>query len=92
MGSVKAQAYQGEVDKLLGKGALELAGISSPGYYSCLFLVQEALRGRVEISDRSFKSEWICHLHQVHDGDGHFSIGVDQKDVMFTVELKDAYF
>ena len=43
--SLKAQAFQDEVDKMLGKSALELVKIPGPGLYSMLFLVQKAIVG-----------------------------------------------
>ena len=39
-GSVKAQALQAEVDKMLEKGALEVVDLPGPEYDSCPFLVQ----------------------------------------------------
>ena len=36
-GPVKSQALQGEVDKILGKGALKVVENPRPGYYSLLF-------------------------------------------------------
>ena len=44
-GSVKAQALQGEVDKMLQKGTLELVDHLGPGYYNRLFLVWKVTRG-----------------------------------------------
>ena len=44
-GSVKAQALQEEVNKMLGKGALEMVEHPGPGYCSCKFLVQKATGG-----------------------------------------------
>ena len=43
-GSPKAQASQAEVDKMLGKGSLEVVGLLGLGYCSHQFLVQKATR------------------------------------------------
>ena len=45
LGFIKAQALQDEVDKMPGKGFVELLKHPVPGYYSCLFLVQKVTRG-----------------------------------------------
>ena len=39
--SIKRKALQGEIEALIDKGVVELAPLS-PGYYSCLFVVQKA--------------------------------------------------
>ena len=44
-GSMKAQALQEEVDKMLGKGALALVEHLGPVYCISLFLVQKATGG-----------------------------------------------
>ena len=44
-GPVKAWVLQEEVDRMLGKGALELVEHPGPGYYSHLFLVQKVTGG-----------------------------------------------
>ena len=41
-GSVKTQALQAEVDKMLQKGILKIISPPGLGYYSCLFLLQKA--------------------------------------------------
>ena len=43
--SVRAQTLEGEADKILQKGVLELVENRNPGYYCWLFLVQKASRG-----------------------------------------------
>ena len=46
LGSVKAQTHPSrEVDKILGKGAVEDVKNPQPGYYIWLFLVKKASGG-----------------------------------------------
>ena len=40
--SIRGKALKGEVLSLLEKGAIELAPLPSPGYYSWLFVVMKA--------------------------------------------------
>ena len=49
--------------------------------------------GGVASHDRLVESEWVLHSHQILHGDSIISPGVDQEgDIMFSINLKDAYF
>ena len=67
-GSVKAQAPQVEVDKMLEKGTLEVVDPLGPGYYSQMFLVQKATGGWRSVN-RSFDFQLLCDPHPLQDGD-----------------------
>ena len=76
--SVKAEAHQGEADKTLGKGALELVENSGLGYHIQVFFgVQKASGERRLVTVLlSLKG---CHPHQIQGGDGFFGHGRHRK-------------
>ena len=79
LGSVKAQALQGEVDNMKGKGALE----EVEDQRSRIGLLQQAVsctgcvRG-IDASDQSFISQQFCYSNQFQDGDGVYCSGLYQ--------------
>ena len=74
VGFAKVHVLQGEVGKMLQKGALKLVDHLGLRYYSQLFLAQMALRV-VASSDR-LESEQIHHPHHIQDGDSIFGVRV----------------
>ena len=61
-------------------------------YYSHLSMVQKVL-GEVATCDQAFKLVQVCHSYQVQDGEVSSVLGTIRKgDVMFLIDLKDAYF
>ena len=89
--SIRGKALEGEVQSLLTKGAIEIAPLLSPGFYSRLFVVMKvsgAWRPVIDLSilnlriqQTSFKMETLQSvLLSVHPGDW-----------MVSLDLKDAY-
>ena len=86
-----AKALEGEVQALLNKGALELASLSSPGFYSRLFMVMRASGAwrlvidlstlNLRIQQTSFKIEALQSV----------LLSVRPGDWMVSLDLKDAY-
>ena len=89
--SIMGKALEGEVPSLFGKGAIELAPLSSPGYYSRLFVVMKASglwRPVIDLSllnlkvqKTSFKMETLQSV----------LLSVRPGDWMVSLDLKDAY-
>ena len=89
--SIRGKSLEGEVRSLLEKGAIELAPLLSPGYYSRLFVVMKASGSwrpvidlsllNLRIQKTSFKMETLQSvLLSVRAGDWRVSL-----------DLKDAY-
>ena len=77
-GSVRVLALWEEVDKMLQKGALEAVDQPSPGFYSCLFLVEKvtgwrlliilsALNGFIKLT--KFQMETVASVLRIRKGD-----------------------
>ena len=82
--SIRGKALASEVLSLVKKGAVELAPLSSPGYYSRLFVVMKATgswRASIHLSLLN-PSRWRLSSQ-------FFS--VQQGDWMVSLDLKDAY-
>ena len=89
--SIKGKALDGEVRSLLEKGAIELAPLPSPGYYSRLFVVMKASGSwrpvidlsllNLRIQKTSFKMETLQSV----------LLSVRAGDWMVSLNLKDAY-
>ena len=89
--SIRGKALEGEVQALLTKGALELAPLPSPGFYSWLFMVMKASgawRPVIDLStlnlrfqQTSFKMETLQSV----------LLPVCPGDWMVSLDLKDAY-
>ena len=65
--SNRGKALEGEVQSLLSKGAIELAPLPSPGFYSRLFVVMKA-SGAWEAGHRPFHSELEDSTDILQDG------------------------
>ena len=89
--SIRGKALEGEVRSLLEKGAIELATLPSPGYYSWLFVVMKASGSwrlvidlsplNLRIQKTSFKMETLQSV----------LLSIWPGDWMVSLDLKDAY-
>ena len=89
--SIRGKALEGEVQALLNKGAIELAPLPSPGFYSRLFVVMKASGSwrpvidlstlNLRIQQTSFKMETLQSV----------LLSVRPGDWMVSLDLKDAY-
>ena len=89
--SIRGKALEGEVQALLNKGAIELAPLPSPGFYSRLFVVMKASGAwrpvidlstlNVRVQQTSFKMETLQSV----------LLSVRPGDWMVSLDLKDAY-
>ena len=89
--SIRGKALEGEVHSLLEKGAIELAPLPSPDYYSRLFVVMKAsgswrpvinlLLLNLKVQKTSFKMETLQSV----------LLSVRPGDWMVSLDLKDAY-
>ena len=89
--SIRGKALEGEVQALLNKGALELALLPSPGFYSRLFMVMKASGAwrpvidlstlNLRIQQTSFRMETLQSV----------LLSVRPGDWMVSLDLKDAY-
>ena len=85
-GSIRGKTLEEEVRSLLEEGAIELAPLPSPGYYSRLFVVLKASgswRPVIDLSllNTSFKMETLQSV----------LLSVRPGDWMVSLDLKDAY-
>ena len=89
--SIRGKALEGEVQALLKKGAIVLAPLPSPGFYSRLFVVMKASGAwrpvidlstlNLRIQQTSFKMETLQSV----------LLSVRPGDWMVSLDLKDAY-
>ena len=89
--SIRGKALEGEVQALLSKGAIEMAPLPSPGFYSRLFVVMKASGAwrpvidlstlNLRIQQTSFKIETLQSV----------LLSVRPGDWMVSLDLKDAY-
>ena len=89
--SIRGRALEGEVQSLLAKGAIELAPLPSPGFYSRLFVVMKASGAwrpvidlstlNLKVHQTSFKMETLQSV----------LLSVRPGDWMVSLDLKDAY-
>ena len=89
--SIRGKALEGEVQALLSKGAMEMAPLPSPGFYSRLFVVMKASGAwrpvidlstlNLRIQQTSFKMETLQSV----------LLSVRPGDWIVSLDLKDAY-
>ena len=89
--SIWGKALEGEVRSLLDKGAIELAPLPSPGFYSRLFVVMKASGAwrpvidlsllNLKVQKTSFKMETLQSV----------LLSIRAGDWMVSLDLKDAY-
>ena len=86
------QALQGEVDKMLEKGSLELVEHLGPGYYSNLLLVQKVTGRWRPIISLSVLSHYVTITSFRMEAVASFLGLIRKRDKMFLVDLSDVYF
>ena len=88
--STKGKALQGEVLSLFDKGLVELAP-SSPGYYSCLFVVWKAMGSWRPVIDLSLLNRFVQPTRFRMETNQLVHRALRRDNWMFSIDLKDAY-
>ena len=88
--SIKGVALTQELQTLLRKGAVEPAP-QSPGFYSCLFLVQKVSGSWRPIIDLSTLNDYVTSSHFHMETPQSVLRSIRQGDWMVSLDLQDAY-
>ena len=91
-GSPRAQALRQEVEAMLAKGALEIARDPGSGFYSRLFLVENASGGWRPVIDLSHLNEFVQLTRFKMETVASVLLSVREGDFLASLDLKDAYF
>ena len=91
-GSPRAQALRQEIERMLAKGALEIARDPGPGFYSRLFLVEKASGGWRPVIDLSHLNEFVQLTPFKMETVASVLLSVREGDFLASLDLKDAYF
>ena len=89
--SIRGKALEGEVQALLTKGAIEMAPLPSPGFYSRLFVVMKASgawRPVIDLSTLNLRIQQISFKMETLQS---VLLSVRPGDWMVSLDLKDAY-
>ena len=89
--SIRGKALEGEVQALLNKGAIELAPLPSPGFYSRLFVVMKASGAWRQVIDLSTLNLRIQQTSFKMETLQSVLLSVRPGDWMVSLDLKDAY-
>ena len=89
--SIRGKALEGEVRSLLEKGAIELAPLPSPGYYSQLVVVMKASGSWRQVFDLSLLNLKIQKTSFKMETLQSVLLSVRAGDWMESLDLKDAY-
>ena len=89
--SIRGKALEGEVRSLLEKGAIELAPLPSPGYYSRLFVVMKASGSWRPVVDLSLPNLRVQKTSFKMETLQSVILSVRAGDWMVSLDLKDAY-
>ena len=89
--SIRGKALEGELQALLDKGAIELAPLPSPGFYSRLFMVMKASRAWRPVIDLSTLNLWIQQTSFRWETLQSVLLSVRPGDWMVSLDLMDAY-
>ena len=89
--SIRGKALEGEVLSLLEKGAIELAPLPSPGYYSRLFVVMKASGSWRPVIDLSLLNLRVQKTSFKMENLQSVLLWVRAGDWMVSLDLKDAY-
>ena len=89
--SIRGKALEGEVRSLLEKGAIELAPLPSPGYYSRLFVVMKASGSWRPVIDLSLLNMSVQKTSFRMETLQSVLLSVRAGDWMVSLDLKDAY-
>ena len=90
--SPRFAAVQEAVDNMIKKGAIEEAPIPSRGFYNRLFVVPKASGGWRPVIDLSNQNQWVSKTKFHMETPSTVLAAIHQKDWMFSIDLKDAYF
>ena len=91
-GSPQSLALRQEIEKMLAKGALEIASDPGPGFYSRLFLVEKATGGWRPVIDLSTLNTFIRQTPFKMETVASVLNAVQENDLLASMDLKDAYF
>ena len=89
--SIRGKALDAEVLSLVEKGAVELAPLPSPGFYSCLFVVMKASGSWRPVIDLSLLNLKVLKTSFKIETLQLVLLSVQQGDWMVSLDLKDAY-
>ena len=89
--SIRGKALEGEVLSLLEKGAIELAPLPSPGYYSRLFVVMKASGSWRPVIDLSLLNLKVQKTSLKMETFQSVLLSVRARDWMVSLDLKDDY-
>ena len=89
--SIRGKALEGEVQSLLAKGAVELAPLPSPGFYSRLFVVLKASGAWRSVIDLSLLNLRVQQTSFKMETLQSVLLSVRAGDWMVSLDLKDAY-
>ena len=89
--SIRGKALAGEVQSLLAKGAIEIAPLPSPGFYSRLFVVMKASGAWRPVNDLSTLNLRIQQTSFKMETLQSVLLSVRPGDWMVSLDLKDAY-
>ena len=82
----------GEVTRaLIAKGAVELAPLPSPGFYSCLFVVWKTSESWCPVIDLSTLNRFVDVSHFQMETIQSVLLSVCQGDWMASIDLREAY-
>ena len=91
-GSPRDLALLQEVEKMLGKGALEIVTDRGPGFYSHLFLVEKATGGWRPAIDLSPLNGFVRQTPFTMETAASVLLSVREGDFLASMDLKDTYF
>ena len=91
-GSPRAQALRQEVEAMLAKGALEIALVLGPGFYSRLFLVEKASGDWRPVIDLSHLNEFVHLTRFKMETVASVMLSVREGEFLTSLDLKDSYF
>ena len=89
--SIKGKALEEAILSLINRGAVELAPLPSPGFYSCVFVVWKTSRSWRPVIDLSALNHFILKTPFKMGRLQAVLLSVRQGDWMVSLDLKDAY-
>ena len=89
--SIKGAALEEVTLGLIAKGAVELAPLASPGFYSCLFVVWKTSGSWRPVIDLSHLNLFVDVSHFQMETIQSVLLSVRQGDWMASIDLKEAY-
>ena len=89
--STKGVALGGVTQALIAKGAVEVAPLPSPGFYSCLFVVWKTSGSWHPVIDLSTLNRFVDVSHFQMEIIQSVLLSVRQGDWMASIDLREAY-